>query len=86
MKVNYENTYLVSCCLNGVVAFFNIDYGRRGNNKDINLPTVIPAEEILIEQDTLTRIMTAINVLKSDIANDKTNGELLTAELLDKQL
>ena len=23
--------------------------------------------------------------MKSDIANDKTNGELLTAELLDKQ-
>ena len=55
MKVNYENTFLISCCLNGVVAFFNIDYGRKGNNKDITLPTVIPAEEILIEKETRDR-------------------------------
>jgi hypothetical protein len=55
MKVNYENTFLISCCLNGVVAFFNIDYGRKGNNKDITLPSVIPAEEILIEKETRDR-------------------------------
>jgi phosphosulfolactate phosphohydrolase-like enzyme len=30
MKMNIENTFLITACANGVIAFLSIDQGKRG--------------------------------------------------------
>lgn len=75
--MNFENTFLFTSCVNGIVGIFSVIHDK-SKSKDFLMSNVITSEEILIEKEQRDKLKREIISKRFELETDKINFEAQT--------